>query len=75
MHVGVSEISCKTGSTKGYSSSLEKKLVMVIDEDPFPSVASANTASFDIKYCLVHVDRLKKKWATVCTRRNSVGIQ
>ena len=53
---------------------------MAIDEDPFPPVASINTASFDLralieskkagklssikvwvpKYCLVHVDKLKK---------------
>ena len=31
------------------------------------------------KYCMVHVDRLKKEWAEVCTdlplKINSVGIQ
>ena len=73
---------------------------MAIDEDPFPPVASVNTANFDLralieskkmgklslgkvwvpKYCLVHVDRLKKEWAVVRTYpqsgRNSVkGIQ
>ena len=60
---------------------LGKKESMAIDEDPFPPVASVNTASFDLrglieskkagklslgkiwvpKYCLVHVDRLKKE--------------
>ena len=38
-----------TGSTKGYSSSLTKKEAMAIDEDPFPPVASINTANSDLR--------------------------
>ena len=47
MHVKVSEMLYKTGATKGYSSSLIKKKVMAINEDPFPLVASINTVNFD----------------------------
>ena len=48
MHVRVSEMSYRTGSKKGYSSSLTKKR-LEIDEDPFPPVASVNTTSFDLR--------------------------
>ena len=49
MHVGVSEMSYRTRSTKRYLSSLEKKGTMAIDEDPFPPVALVNTTSFDLR--------------------------
>ena len=45
----VLEMSNKTGSTKGYSSSLKKLETMEIDEDPFPLVASVKTTSFDLR--------------------------
>ena len=34
---------------KGILKFLDKKEAMVIDEDPFPLVASINTASFDLR--------------------------
>ena len=80
-------MSYRTGSTKGYSSSLTKKNTMEIHEDLFTLVALVNTTSFDLrvlieiknerkpsprkvwvpKYCLVHVNSLKKEWTKVCT--------
>ena len=49
MHVGISKMSCKIRSTKGYLSSLEKKKTMAIDVDPFPLVALVNTTSFYLR--------------------------
>ena len=81
---------------KGILKFPDKKEAMAIDEDPFPPVASINTASFDLralieskkvgklsprkvwvpKYCLVHVDKLKNEWSSLCidppSRRNAV---
>ena len=55
----------------------KKKKAMAIDEDPFPPMASINTASFDLRaliesnkfpnYCLLCVDKLKNEWSIVCT--------
>ena len=65
---------------------------MAIDEDPFPLMASINTASSNLrvlieskkegelspinvwvlkylwvlKYCMIHVDKLKNEWSIVC---------
>ena len=49
MHVGVSEMLYKKGSTKGFLSSLTKKKVMAIDKDHFPPLTSINTASFNLR--------------------------
>ena len=79
MHVGVSKMSYKIGSTKGYStsSSLTKKETMTIDDDTFSLVASINTTSFDLR-ALIEFKKVGKlsprkvwvpKYCLVCVDR------
>ena len=70
MHVGVSEMSYRTGATKGYLSSLTKKETMGLNEEPFPLVASVNTTSFDLRALIESKKVGKLSPRKVCVPKN-----